>query len=143
METRKEVKMKKIVFFILIGALTIGPASFVAAIEKAGIWKGERGGVECMTGGVSIGERQEMAALDGVYNLKVVTAKASGAYLGRLPVVIRDEEGRQVLEITPNGPWLYVHLPDGGYTVQAAYKGVSKARPVQLEGRRKVVMFHW
>lgn len=135
--------MRKTVFTVMVVVVTIGMVSFAGAVDKPGIWKGERNGVACMTGGVGLGEREDMQRMAGDYNLKVVTAKSSGAYLGRLPVTIYDEQGRQVLAVSPNGPWLYTRLPQGRYTVHAAYNGIDKSRALQVDSRMQVVRFTW
>ncbi len=126
----------------IVGLLSVG-FFFHAAGQEIGIVKGERDGVSFMTGGVSKGERARMESMSEDYNLKVVLATDEGAYLARLPVAIRDEDGQELLEVETNGPWLYAKLPAGRYTVTAVRKGVEKQRRLQVDEGLAVVMFHW
>ncbi len=133
--------MKKLLVCLCGGLLVLGLASS-ALSEKAGILKGDVKGVSYMCGGVSKGERAEMEAKSGDYNLKIVLATLEGSYLAKLPVSIQDEEGNQVLELKANGPWVYVKLPDGRYTVRAIYIG-EKKRVVEVDEGLETVMLHW
>ncbi len=134
--------MKRLVLCFCSCLLVLAPTSS-ALSEKAGILKGERNGVSFMSGGVSKGERAEMEAGSGDYNLKIVLATLEGSYLAKLPVSIQDEVGNQVLELKTNGPWLYVKLPDGRYTVQATYAGSQKKRAARVDEGLEIVMLHW
>lgn len=52
------------------------------------------------------------------YNLKRIFAVTAGNYLSDVEVQIRDTRGREVLETTSQGPWLFTKLPAGTYHVQ-------------------------
>lgn len=134
--------MKKLLIFVAVGLLGLVMIS-PAAAEEAGVLKGTENGIAFMTGGVSKGERAEMEVLSGKYNLKVVLATDEGAYLGRLPVWIQDEQGKQILEVETNGPWLYAKLPDGRYTVKSAHGGIEKTRTVQVGEGLEVMILSW
>mgnify|MGYP006294405847 FL=1 len=134
--------MKKLLILMSVGLLSLGLAT-LAAGEEAGVMKGTKDNVAFMTGGVSKGERSEMEAASGKYNLKVVLATEEGAYLARLPVWIQDAQGKQVLEVETNGPWLYAKLPDGRYTVKSMHGAVEKMRTVRVDEGLEVVMLNW
>ena len=60
----------------------------------------------------------------------------------RLRVI--DSSGRVVLERADTGPIFLASLPDGAYTVEASYNGLSKSQRVQLSGGRHTqVTFLW
>jgi len=134
--------MKKLLILVSAGLLSLGLATFAAG-EEAGVMKGTKDNVAFMTGGVSKGERSEMEAGSGKYNLKVVLATEEGSYLARLPVWIQDAQGNQVLEVETNGPWLYAKLPDGRYTVKSMHGGVEKMRTLRVNEGLEVVMLNW
>ena len=98
------------------------------------------------TGGIGLDEREAMLAeakQEG-YNLKIVAASADGAYLGGVTVRIEDRDGRQVLQAAMDGPWLFVKLPPGAYTVSAdnGVQAHKRTTQVPATGLREVV-FRW
>lgn len=97
------------------------------------------GGYPYMNGGMVFDEQQAMERLSAVYNLKLVFARRSDTFLSPVLLIIATNDGRQIDKILLRGPWFYVRLPSGGYTILARFK--SKAvliRDVYLrEGRRK------
>jgi hypothetical protein len=61
---------------------------------------------------------------------------------GRLRVV--DSAGRVVVERSDAGPIFLASLPDGVYTVEVSYNGLTKTERVQLSsGRHVQVTFLW
>lgn len=134
--------MKKLLLFVCIGLLGLVLVSSAQSGES-GIRKGERNGISFMTGGVSKGERAEMEARSEGYNLKVDLVTYQGTYLAGLPISIEDSQGKQVLEVETNGPWLYVQLPAGRYTVQATHDGSLKKRTARVDEGLELIMLHW
>jgi hypothetical protein len=79
-----------------------------------------------MTGGIGIAEREAMESHGRDYNLKLSFSEKSGVYLTDIGVVVENQNGEEVLNITTNGPWLYLQLPRGSYTVKSTYNGESQ-----------------
>jgi len=97
-----------------------------------------------MTGGVGSGEREKMQSLAGEYNLKLSFAETSGMYISDVWLSIA-KDGRQILQTITNGPWFYIKLPPGVYTVEAAYENETK-RIENLDigkGDRVTRLIHW
>lgn len=102
--------------------------------------------VPFLTGGIGLGEREALTqeAAQGGYNLKVVTAAAGGAYVADVSVHISDRQGTEVLQTALDGPWLFVKLPPGKYTVIASDGKQTQKRSVELSGKgMREVMFRW
>jgi hypothetical protein len=99
--------------------------------------------VPFVTGGVGLENREEMRALEPGYNLRVVFASATGEYLAGVGVVIRTTEGNTVLHTVSEGPWLYVKLPPGTYTVSAEQGGASITKRIVVDGRPSTLRFSW
>lgn len=102
--------------------------------------------VPYVTGGIGLDERETMlqqAKQEG-YNLKIVAAATGGAYLGGVTVRIVGRDGKQVLQAAMDGPWLYVKLPPGSYTVTAddGEQAHKRATQVPATGLREIV-FRW
>jgi hypothetical protein len=92
-----------------------------------------------MTGGVGIGEREKMENWAQNYNLKLSFAEKTGVYLAEIDVVVENQSGKEMISMTTNGPWLYVRLPAGVYTVQATFKDQTKqVKKVHLENRARI-----
>ena len=91
-------------------------------------------GIPYMTGGVGIDEREQMESWAQDYNLKLSFAEKSGVYLADVGVVVEDRRGKQLLNMTANGPWLYLQLPSGDYTIKATVNGeTQQIKNVQLQ----------
>ena len=83
-------------------------------------------GTAYMMGGVGIDERERMRKLAADYNLKLAFAEKAGVYLAGVDVIVEDQSGKEIAAITANGPWVYLRVPPGSYTVKAAFEGQSR-----------------
>jgi len=83
-------------------------------------------GIEYMMGGVGIGEREIMENSAQDYNVKLSFAEKAGVFLAGIGVSVEDQKGTRLIDLTTNGPWLYVKLPPGAYTVTATFNGEAK-----------------
>lgn len=120
-------------------------ASFlwIAGTSASGIEKGKTDGVEYMTGGVGIDERQQMGETAKEYNVKAVFATTSGSYLSSITITIAKTSGEKVLEATSNGPWFFAKLPQGKYSIKAVYNGMEKSETVDVGPGLESVIFEW
>lgn len=99
-----------------------------------------------MTGGIGLDEREVMQSWGGAYDLKLSFAETSGTYLSDVKLsIIEDEKGREMIRTTSNGPWFYVQLPPGTYTVKATFEDETKQiKNLHLaEGDRAMRLLHW
>jgi hypothetical protein len=104
----------------------------------------EAGGVSYVSEGVSEESRQRLSAYAGRFNLKLVFAMTSGAYLGDVRVAVADAKGKTLLETTAEGPWFLAKLPVGNYRVVASYAGKALKRSVAVDATRlRTVDFRW
>jgi hypothetical protein len=100
-------------------------------------------GINYLTGGVSLDERQEMASQRNSFSLLLKFAAKSGKYLGDASVIITDGNGATVFTATTDGPWLFVNLQAGSYTLMATSDGVSQSRKILIgkSARRELTMY--
>ncbi len=98
-----------------------------------------------MTGGVGADEREVMESLDVSFNLKLVFAGRSGNFLSDVKLSITDEPGHNVEEAISNGPWFYIKLPPGLYTVVATFNNDTKRiKNLDLSKSERVTRWlHW
>ena len=92
------------------------------------------GNIRFICAGVGLEERQ---ATYPPFPLKLVFAEESGAYVTGVSVTILDSDGKVVLEVPKDqvtGPWLFIDLPPGTYTVTGARDNQTQTqRNVRVE----------
>lgn len=92
-------------------------------------------GIAVIHGGVGAEERAAIEQTASGYNLKLTFArKGSGAYLFGVKVVVRNTQGRVVLDTTASGPLMLAKLPDGAYSVAATEQGVTLSQNIAIKG---------
>jgi hypothetical protein len=83
-------------------------------------------GFPYLFGGVGSDERDAMEEQAKGYNLKLVFAERRGAFISGVAVVITNAKGTEVASLATEGPWFYIQLPPGNYSVKAIFKGETK-----------------
>ncbi len=83
-------------------------------------------GFRYISGGVSSEERESMQAHARDYNLRLTFAAKSGAYLAGVTLLIRDTKGSEIINAVTNGPWFFIDLPPGNYSVTATFERQSR-----------------
>jgi len=94
--------------------------------------QGEQNGIAYATGGVGQDESAAMRGMAKDYSLRVLAAAKSGEYVADVKVAISDAQGKQVLALDIQGPYLLARLPPGRYRVDAAYGQARQTRQVQV-----------
>jgi len=96
-------------------------------------------GYPYMNGGISLDERRTMERMAASYNLKIVFARRAGIPGAPALLLIGSNNGRHVDTISFLGPWFYIQLPPGSYTILARFERQAVlVRDVYLwEGHRK------
>ena len=105
----------------------------------------EGNNVQYFSAGVGIEERQ---AAYPAYPLKLIFVQGARAFLAEVSISIADADGKAVVEIPSDhvmGPWLFVNLPSGTYTITATD---SLQRPIEKQVKvggtgTKVIHFRW
>jgi hypothetical protein len=105
----------------------------------------EENHIRYFSAGVGLDERR---AIYPSFSLKCVFASKPKPYLARVSVTIRDQKGKVVLTVPSErvtGPWLFVDLPKGTYSLTATrLDGTDIAKTVTLgEGKTTVAQFRW
>jgi hypothetical protein len=102
-------------------------------------------GLPYMMGGVGSEERAAMESHTGNYNVKLAFAEKAGVYLANVDVFVHDRSGREILNVTTNGPWLYVQLPPGAYNIRAAFDDkIQRISDLVVKpGRRAARILRW
>jgi hypothetical protein len=74
-----------------------------------------------MNGGISFDEQRAMERMATPYNLKLVFARRAGTLIAPTFLVIGANNGRHLEKILVRGPWFYIQLPPGAYTILARF----------------------
>ena len=100
--------------------------------------------VPFMSGGAGADAREELLAKEREYNLKIIVADKSGAYLANVHVVIESARKERVLDTTMDGPILLAKLAPGTYTIRATSDAKTLTRTVTIaaQGLRRAD-FRW
>ena len=87
-------------------------------------------GVMYVTGGVGSEAVDRLKSMEKDFNLKLVFARTSGAYLSDVKLTLVDASGRAFLDITSEGPLLMAKLPPG--TIRSTRRLTVTRRPARL-----------
>lgn len=102
------------------------------------------GNVRYASGGIGLSEREELGALSGQFNLRLMFAMhGSGNYLADVRIRILDPRGGAVLDATSRGPYFLVQLPSGRYTVEAEMLGQIQRQTTLIGARQSQLNFYW
>lgn len=125
---------------MLVLAMTFACAGLAVAGETT---QAAAGKVQVLSGGTGLGAREKLAEQARGYNLKLVFTFSTGNYLTDVPFqVLRG--GTVIADEVAQGPWAFVKLPAGSYTVRATYGGLTQTRKVSVADKgQKSLPFSW
>jgi hypothetical protein len=83
-------------------------------------------GFPYLFGGMSSNEREAMEERAKGYNLKLVFAAKDGSFISGVTVMIATAKGVEIVSLSTEGPWFYIQLPPGAYSVRANFKGETR-----------------
>ena len=102
-------------------------------------------GFPYLTGGVGSDERLALEERAKAFNVKLVFALSDGSYVAGVKLEIVGAKNQVIVSTTTTGPWFYIELPPGTYSVKAIFAGQSKevkALPVSQD-KRAYQVFVW
>jgi hypothetical protein len=130
---------KVLVAAAAIAAALLGMPLYAAADQPVR----QGGSVPYATGGVSEEGRDNLNRIAQDFNVKLVLATKSGAYLSDVGVVVSNDRGQRVLAAKSDGPWFFAKLPSGRYTIEASSNGAVQRQAVTLGQGTREVNFRW
>jgi hypothetical protein len=105
-------------------------------------------GISYITGGIGDEELEALKTQESNFNAHVLVVSTNGEYMSEVAIRFLDKENVEVLRILDGGPFFYVDLPAGTYTVEAASNigTIQKAKLVAsaktTASRRVVIRFN-
>lgn len=130
---------------IACGALAWGGAVATALAQDAATLQPKaQNSVAYVSGGVGKEEAELANAISRFgYNVQLVFAEASGAYLADVRVRIADPKGAVVLDTVADGPMLLAKLPPGRYQVTAEANGQMRTADINAATGAKRATLVW
>jgi hypothetical protein len=109
-------------------------------LVDVGITRGKTAsGFYYMVGGLAFDEQQTMERRSARYNLKLVFVRRLSNLISPVLLLIGDNRRQRIEQVMVHGPWFYIQLPPGGYTIVARIKDkVVVIRDVYLSKNRRV-----
>ena len=100
--------------------------------------------INYVTGGIGEDEKASIEAAKGDYNLHVMSASTSGAFVGDARVIISTKSGSETKEMlnVVAGPLLYVKLPAGSYALDASLGEQKKHQDFTIGGKQPAANVH-
>jgi len=103
----------------------------------------EHDGVTYVTGGIGSDEAGAFREAASRYNLRMTFTSKTGEYLSDVDVTISSGM-RHLLTVRTTGPFLYVRLPAGRYTVSARDRHIHETKQVRIDSHRGAdIRFYW
>jgi hypothetical protein len=97
-------------------------------------------GFRYMTGGLTFHEQQAMERQSARYNLKLLFAPPSGTSISPVLLLIGDNQGHHIDTIVLHGPWFYIQLPPGSYTILARIQDkLLLLRDIHIDETRRAI----
>lgn len=126
-------------------AILLGCVSFVSVAGTDGDAIVQTvSGVSYVSGGVGTASIDRLNTVASGFNLKLVFASKSGAYLADVRVKIADSTGRTLLDVPSEGPWFLAKLPTGNYQIIATFAGNAVRQHVSIGTEKlRTVDFRW
>jgi hypothetical protein len=137
----KRLPSKNFIAALLLGSSLLLPVAGICAENTVHT----AGAVTYVSGGVDDASLDALKANLQKYDLKLVFALKSGAFLNNVKVAISDAKGNAVLNATSDGPWLLANLPPGNYrVVSTSPSGTSITQQAVVEpAKLKTLDFRW
>ena len=125
-----------------VAAIFLGAASLASADNSAVVQN--TGNVTYVSGGVGLESLDQLSSMSRDFNLKLVFALNSGAYLSGVQVAIVDRKGQTIVDATSDGPWFMAKLPAGNYQIIATVAGKAEKRQVTVgSSGLKTINLRW
>ena len=139
-------------FYHRIASLAIVLCSFALPVgtlsaEPMPMHDRHAGEVSYLTGGIGSSEAESMREAAKDYALEIVFVqklKQLEEFISDVKVQIQDTQKNTVLDVTTEGPFLLVNLPNGKYVITAEFNSDTKQQKVNVGAKKhQKVVFWW
>lgn len=102
--------------------------SMAAAVALSGALATNAQAVNFWTGGVGIESRAEAP----LFNTAFQFFQQDGSFLANISYTLYDANGQQMLQGMTEGPWLFVDLPNGQYSIKGIHTGSGEVQSIRF-----------
>jgi len=99
-----------------------------AAITLSGAMAINAQAVNFWTGGVGIESRAEAP----LFNTAIQFFQQDGSFLANITYTLYDANGQQMLQGSTEGPWLFVDLPNGEYSLKGEHAASGEVQSIRF-----------
>lgn len=99
-----------------------------------------------VTGGVCSEEVNFMKGIAQHFPLEIVLVQQANGkeiYIADVNVSLHNAQQEEVLYVVTDGPFLFVNLPDGKYTINATYHDIKQTKQVNITKKHSRVVMLW
>ena len=101
-------------------------------------------GIPYISGGFGVEERNNLRAMSKDDNLELSFALQNKNYLGGAEILIKDANGKDILETVSDGPLFFAKLPQGTYTIEATAMGQTEEQIAHVPSKGQAQLhFAW
>jgi hypothetical protein len=98
---------------------------------------------QVISGGVGEGARKQLAEQGRDYGLKLVFTLSTGNFLSDVPFEVVSGSNVVISDVA-RGPWAFVNVSPGNYSVRATYEGLTQTRKVNVPKKgQRTLPFSW
>lgn len=104
----------------------------------------QQGNITFVSGGAGDDDRDALRQVEGQYNLRLMFAARSGAFLANVAVTLADARGNTVLDTISEGPIFYARVPPGRYRLTVSNQSQAQTRDLSIGPGNAVRQdFYW
>jgi hypothetical protein len=97
-----------------------------------------------VSGGFGLEERAKLRAMGRTDNMELSFALKNKDYLSGADVIIKDDQGKEILKAVSDGPLFFTKLPAGKYRIEATAEGRTEEQVVQVPAKGQTqAYFAW
>lgn len=99
-----------------------------------------------VSGGICAEEVNFMKGIAQHFPLEIVLVQqeeGKEVYIADVNVSLQNAQQEEVLSVVTEGPFLFVNLPDGKYTITAIYHDVEQKKQVNISKKHSRVVLLW
>jgi len=137
--------MKNIIAYLILLLSVVFLNVYAASDAASELIQQDASGINYVNGGVGEEQRKELKELRKKFNLQITfSEKHSGAFLADSDVIIRDNSGNEVFELSNAGPLLLVRLKPGNYRIKATSGDKTQTKTIHINRRGiRDLYFYW
>jgi hypothetical protein len=96
-------------------------------------------GISYISGGIGDEEKEQLIIQEAQFNLRLLLTSTDGAFYSNVRMELKDASGKVLVSIGDAGPYVYLTVPTGAYTVDVtSAKGSAKSTSIKVPAKSPV-----